>query len=37
MQDIRTVLDETGRAVTQSNAEYLARDRAGAARFDGGR
>ncbi len=37
MHDMRTVLDDAGRAVSQSNAEYAARDRAGAARFEGGR
>lgn len=35
MREMRTALDETGRAVSASNAEYLARDRAGAARFGG--
>ncbi len=35
MRELRTVLEEAGRAVSASNAEYLARDRAGAARFGG--
>lgn len=34
MQDMRTLLDETGRMVAQSNAEYRAADQRGAAAFD---
>ncbi len=33
IQEMRDLLDESHRAVSQSNAEYLAVDRRGAARF----
>ena len=34
IQEMRDLLDETGRAVLQSNAEYRAADQRGAASFD---
>ena len=34
IQDMRDLLDETGRSVQQSNAEYQAADQRGAASFD---
>ncbi len=36
MHEMHALLDEAGRAVSRSNAEYRARDLAGAARFGGG-
>ncbi len=35
MRELRGVLDETGRAVAQSNADYRAADQRGAASFGG--
>lgn len=34
LQEMRGLLDQTSRAVTESNAEYLAADRRGAVAFD---
>ena len=34
IQEMRDLLDETGRSVRQSNAEYQAADQRGAASFD---
>jgi WXG100 family type VII secretion target len=34
IQEMRNLLDETSRTVTQSNAEYKAADQRGAASFD---
>ena len=34
IQEMRDLLDQTGRAVLQSNAEYRAADQRGAASFD---